>query len=209
MSYKTKILSTFLISSIGLLPLYGSSDESVSASPAETPVAVVEVKPTKFTVEDGIYVRSPLRRGERTHSLISLRGCVIKELDPGCFMADPKLSIVSFKDSTVTFSAFVGGLFGRECPALTHIELTNTKGIDLKSFVENFADSGLLDLILEGSCKLVINRAPDDTSHESSAVYSDTEVQTMIRAFREVKSASPSTMWWLISKVTLGAVASQ
>jgi hypothetical protein len=208
MSCKAKILSTLLLSTINLFPINGAADESTPPPPsqASSPIAVT---PTKIAIEDGVFERSPIRRGKRTYSSIVLNRCTIKELDPACFMEDPNLSTISFQGSTVNFSTFSHGSFGKECPALRAIELTDTLGVDLKSFVEDLADSALLDLILSGTCKLKINRAPGDTGPEISPTYSDSEVQTMIRAFREVKPTSPSVIWWLISKATLGAVASQ
>lgn len=219
MSYKNKVFLIALISTISLSSLQAAESTATAASETAASAAVA-IETTKVSIEGGKYVRSPIRRGERHHSLISIRGCSsVGELDATCFMNDPHLAIVSFKGSTINFSAFAGGLFGQRCPALQEVDFTDTKGIDLKQFVEALAASDLLDLILKGTCTLKINRATDDqpiaadasardSQPKAAEIYDQKEIQTMIRAFRETQStASAGVVWWLVSKVTGGLVS--
>jgi hypothetical protein len=75
MSYKAKILSILLISNICLSLTNGATDESTAATlpQASSPIAVT---PTKIAIEDGVFERSPIRRGKRTYSSIVLNRCI-------------------------------------------------------------------------------------------------------------------------------------
>lgn len=168
---------------------------------------------TKAHFEDGSFVGSPIRRGARTYREIIFIYCKgIGAIDPSCFQDDPNLAKVNFTNSSVNLSSLSGGLFGRACPKLTTITFINS-GISLKEFVEELAARELLALIIAGSCELVINRADGDAAAgeaeevEGTAVYSQAEIKTMIRAFAATPAAdsgggsrAAQAIWWLMSK---------
>lgn len=282
-TYFHGIFLSFLLFS----PIHASDAEALAA-PSEPPstlpaATTVEVTPTVFSVQYGHFVRSPIRRGLRSHQSISITDCAsVGELDPACFQNDPALQSVIFRNSIVSFSAFLGGGFGRNCPKLSSIDLVNS-GVDLKSFVEIFASPELLERIASGACILTINRAPDDLkapkvgaaqagstpSHSAALadadgataaaadskpprsaskganshlpersiirnasaaitagaalamergllpketttpVYTQEEVQTMIKAFKAIATTTTSTtsnVWWLANRLTLGII---
>lgn len=192
------------------------------ASTLETPTQVTTPpRLTMIHINGGDFINTPIRRGGRNHSSISLVECNIERpLDRDCFQNDSHLTIISFKKSKITFAG-LEGKFGENCPSLQRIDLTDTIGITLKEFVEVYASPGLLDLILTGKCKLTINCAPEDlttpsapspaptsSSTQASQVYTPEQIQSMIRAFRSTPDTT-SSVWWLISTVTFGAVAAK
>lgn len=201
---------------------HGSSAAVVATSAPATQIPRL----TMIHIKNGEFATNPVRRGRRSHSSISLIECDITgPLDKDCFQNDSHLTIISLKRSKINFTG-LEGRFGKNCPALQKIFLTDTQGITLKEFVENYASPDLLDLILSGICNLTINCAPEDvaapttttssgpTAAASGAsstsvvpVYTQAQIQSMIRAFRSQETTS--TVWWLISTVTFGAVAAK
>ncbi len=171
MSFRQIVLLTL---SLHLSSILGSATETApperneaTAVPEGSTVAAASSEDTppeltRIYIDGGHFEGSPVRRGIRYYSHIAFKNCSsIGSLEAGCFSDQPHLRILNFQGSAVNFSTLMGGVFGRGCPALSVINLTDTKGVTIRSFIENLAAPELLDLIRSGTCRLMITRAPE------------------------------------------------
>ncbi len=104
------------------------------------------------------------RTAENNADQIMIRNSVLPVIDPWFFQGNTSLKKVSFEGSTVDFTPFAGHTFLIGCDSIEAVSFKGTTGVDLATFLEQYASPTLLQRILDRKCKLFIDMAETGTT---------------------------------------------
>jgi hypothetical protein len=165
---KRTLLSALLISTFSI------SSPSAAAELKETKASMPGAEQTvmKFTAHSKRAEQSILaicdqtcptfpfaRTGENNADQIAIKNSTLEAMDPWFFQDNPSLKRVAFDGSTINLQAFSGQTFLTGFDAIESVSFKGTTGVDLATFLEQYASPTLLQRILDRKCKLFIELA--------------------------------------------------
>ena len=161
------LISTFSISSISAAAL---PDANAAAVPGAEQTVMKFTSNSKnaqraLAINDQTCEGFPFTRtAENNADQIVIRNSVLPVIDPWFFQSNTSLKKVSFEGSTIDLAPFGGHTFLAGCNGIEAVSFKDTKGVDLATFLEQYASPTLLQRILDRKCKLIIDMADTGTT---------------------------------------------
>jgi hypothetical protein len=160
---KKTLLSALLISTLGLSTVFGADavdPKSLAAAPTVMSFTAhsKKIEQRVLAICDQECIEFPFSRTAQSNAdQITIRSSTLAVIDPWFFQNNKALKKVSFEGSTVNLEVFRGQTFLDGCDAIEAISFKGAKGVDLATFLEQFASPTLLQRILDKKCKLFID----------------------------------------------------
>ncbi len=164
MSTKT-LLSTLLVSSLSMSLMSAATELKDSTNAVGSEPTVLKSTSNSQPSQQRILAISHqnsegfpfTQTSENNADQIVIKNSIIGFLDPWFFQNNNFLKKVSFDESTIGLDPFAGHSFLSGCDAIEVVSFKGTRGVDLATFLEQYASTTLLQRILDRNCKLFID----------------------------------------------------
>lgn len=171
MSTKT-LLSALLVSSFSMSLISAATELKDSTNAVGSEPTVLKFTPNSkasqqriLAINDQTSEGFPFTRtAENNADQIVIKNSKIGTLDVWFFQDNNSLKKVSFEGSTINLEPFAGHSFLSGCNAIEAVSFKGTSGVDLATFLEQYASTTLLQRILDRKCKLFIDMADTGTT---------------------------------------------
>ncbi|QOL19618.1 hypothetical protein [Candidatus Bodocaedibacter vickermanii] len=197
---KKALLSALLISSFAFSNVFAADVVNPAPPTGAQPAAAAAAESTEIVgFKDCTFSAFPLTSSAKTGAAkLSFLNCSLEALDSSFFVNNPTLRELAFVESSINFSIFAGGTFGKGCTRLEALNLKAIKNLTFEQFLA-YASSDLLDRIVAESCKLKFSRAGSGatlarfSTNSNSEELTPEEIKRYISMYRTAQAAASSS----------------
>jgi hypothetical protein len=165
--YKQTLLSALLVSSFSFSTLAAATTTMPDLKDTTTQLEQTVIKFTCnskaaqqriLAINDQTCTEFPFTRtAENNADQIAIKKTTLSTIDPWFFRDNKSLKKVSFEGSTINLEPFAGHTFLEGCESIDMVSFKGTAGVDLSTFLEQYASPTLLQRILDRKCKLLMD----------------------------------------------------
>lgn len=165
--YKQTLISALLVSSLSFSTLAAAPSAIPDLKETTTQLEQTVIKFTCNTkvaqqrilaINDQTCTEFPFTRtAENNADQIAIKKTTLSTIDTWFFRDNKSLKKVSFEGSTINLEPFAGHTFLEGCESIDMVSFKGTTGVDLSTFLEQYASPTLLQRILDRKCKLYVD----------------------------------------------------